>query len=423
MPRLLLIAYFYPPLGGPGVQRPVKLVKYLKQFGWQIDVLTVKDIVFHSYDEELAKEDSADEVIRAASFDPMAILKRVVGKKTSVANQLYFGASEKIKKFMRGLFPIDDKIGWLPGAYRAGKKLIKQKKYNAVMATIGPYTSALIAYKLSRKFHIPLIIDYRDHWTLNPYSKHSARVLKNHAEKWEKKILEKATMITTAGRIMKNELSENFGMQLDDKIHVMYNGYDETDFECVKKEKKNNISVRYIRYIGNFYGHQTVKYFIKALNQICSQTYINKKICFEFIGNYYAETFKSIKESNIENISVKPQVDHIEAVELMENSDGLLLFVASHRGKVVLPGKVFEYLRTGKPIFAMVPPEGEAAEILRNFGHDFIVPMEDTEKIIESLPAYVDNLLSGKISVKDFDPIYNRENQTKLFLESLKKKL
>ncbi|RLC50641.1 MAG: hypothetical protein DRI23_06670, partial [Candidatus Cloacimonadota bacterium] len=75
MPNLLLFAYFYPPLGGPGVQRPVKLVKYLKKFGWNTDVITVKDIVFHSYDDELAKEDMSENLFQAPSIDPMSILK------------------------------------------------------------------------------------------------------------------------------------------------------------------------------------------------------------------------------------------------------------------------------------------------------------------------------------------------------------
>jgi hypothetical protein len=164
-----MFAYFYPPLGGPGVQRPVKLIKYLSRNNWKTDVVTVKDIMFHSSDDQLAAEDMAETVIRTGSLDPMSFLGKI--KKGSDRTKVYFGTPEKYKKIIRNLFPIDDKIGWLPYAKKAGRQLLKTKRYDAIMATMGPYTSGLAAYKLSRQYKIPLIIDYRDHWTMNPYIK------------------------------------------------------------------------------------------------------------------------------------------------------------------------------------------------------------------------------------------------------------
>ena len=149
MKRLLLIAYFYPPLGGPGVQRPAKLVKYLERLDVSTDVITVKDIVFHSTDNKLLKEDKAHNIIRTSSFDLMSILKKISNPKTNKA--VYFKTPEKYKKIIRNIFPIDDKIGWLPFVMKAGKELFKENKYDAVMATMGPYTSGIAAYKLAKK--------------------------------------------------------------------------------------------------------------------------------------------------------------------------------------------------------------------------------------------------------------------------------
>ena len=157
MKKLLLIAYFYPPLGGPGVQRPSKLVKHLHKQDVSTDVITVNDIVFHSTDNKLLKEDKAHKTIRTTSLDLMSILKKISKPKTNKA--VYFSTPEKYKKIIRNIFPIDDKIGWLPFVINAGKKLIKSNDYDAIMATMGPYTSGVAAYKLAKANKLPLIVD------------------------------------------------------------------------------------------------------------------------------------------------------------------------------------------------------------------------------------------------------------------------
>ncbi len=280
-----MFAYFYPPLGGPGVQRPVKLIKYLSRNNWKTDVITVKDIMFHSSDDQLAAEDMAEIVIRTGSLDPMSFLGKI--KKRSDRTKVYFGTPEKYKKIIRNLFPIDDKIGWLPYAKKAGRQLLKTKRYDAIMATIGPYTSGLAAYKLSRQYKIPLIIDYRDHWTMNPYIKFITPFHKMFSERWEKRILEHASVITTVSKTMKNDLLSKFGNRLSLKIKVMYNGWDEEDFNDVPVRKKTKKII--IRYIGNFYGHQTPKYFIEATENLKKKNELPEDIQIEFIGNYRSE--------------------------------------------------------------------------------------------------------------------------------------
>ena len=420
MPNLLLFAYFYPPLGGPGVQRPVKLVKYLKKFGWNTDVITVKDIVFHSYDEELVKEDMSENLFKAPSIDPMSILKKVGGKTKSTKN-VYFGTPEKIKRIIRNSFPIDDKIGWYPGAWKIAKQQVKTKKYDAVMATMGPYTSGLLAYKVSKKYDIPLIIDYRDHWTLNPYSQYSSRLLQNNAEKWEKRILEKACLISTIGNVMKDELIQKFGSQLINKIHVMYNGYDEEDFKKIPKAENKELI---IRYIGNFYGHRTPKYFIKALENLNNKGKLPRDILIEFVGNYDKENRKLIEDNSVSNfISIREQVDHKKAIKLLMNCDALLLFISSSTSKGILTGKIFEYLRSGKPIMAMVPIDGNAAGLLIEQDQNYISTMEDIAAIEKDFLDLYKSLKAKTIVSTSVSAIFSRENQTRDFINFLESRI
>ena len=411
MRKLLLIAYFYPPLGGPGVQRPVKLVKYLEQFDVFTDVITVKDIVFHSTDNKLLKEDKAHKIIRTSSFDLMSILKKISKPKTNKA--VYFNTPEKYKKIIRNVFPIDDKIGWLPFVMKAGKKLFRKNKYDAVMATMGPYTSGIAAYKLAKKNKLPLIIDYRDHWTLNPYITFITKLHKRYSKKWENKILRFASVITVVSKTMKKDLIREFGEVLRNKIKVIYNGWDADDFSNFVIWKNEKLV---IKYIGNFYGHQNPRYFIEALELLYSRDQLPNDLLIEFTGNYYSETIDYIVNSKVAHmIKINSQIEHKDAIKSLMNCDALLLFIASHKGKGVLTGKLFEYLRSGKEILAMVPPEGEAAEILRHNKHDLICEMEDVEIIAKNFLKLI-KILNKKSKKRKINFEFSRESQTQEFL-------
>lgn len=418
MKRILLISYFYPPLGGPGVQRPAKLVKYLHKHGVSTDVITVKDIVFHSKDRKLLKEDAAANIIRTASFDPMYVLNKFSKPETS--EKVYFKTPEKYKKLIRLIFPIDEKIGWLPFVLKAGKKLMRIYKYDAVMATMGPYTSGVAAFKLARLARLPLIIDYRDHWTLNPYISFASKLHKQNSLKWEKRILRNATAVSVVSNTMKNDLVNQFGAELKSKLTVIYNGWDEEDFSnfVVRKTEK-----KIIKYVGNFYGHRTIEYFVQALEQLRSEGNLPEDILIEFTGNYYAETIELINNSSVAQfIKVNPQVEHKNAVNSIMNCDALLLFIASYKGRGVITGKLFEYLRSGKKILAMVPPDGEAADILKHNEQNLICAMEDVDGIKKN---FIELLRSARFvtNKKQVSPEYSREGQTIKFKEFIESKI
>ncbi|HPR17690.1 MAG TPA: glycosyltransferase [Candidatus Cloacimonadota bacterium] len=419
MKHLLLIAYFYPPLGGPGVQRPLKLVKYLTEFGWETDVITVKDIVFHSSDEELCHEDKAAHVYRIASLDPMSILKKTDVKQSGFSEKIYFKSPEKLKKFFRNLFPIDDKIGWLPNVIKVGKKLIKQKKYDAVMATMGPYTSGVAAYKLCTEFGLPLIIDYRDHWTLNRYIFYSSPRLFKHAQKWERKLLQKASAVSVIGELMKNELAEAFGKNLESKITVMYNGWDEADFENIEKKKTDKIT---LRYIGNFYGNRSPQYFVEALQKLIDDPAFTTDLQVEFVGNSFQDTLK-IFEKVSSYVTIRSQVNHKKALEIMMSSDILMIFISTKDGNGVLTGKIFEYIRAQKPILAMLPPQGEAAELLKANGHRHICAMEDVGQIVQNLKNMTEQLQTGKQNRYSCNQELDRRHQTEKFVKFLESRI
>jgi glycosyltransferase involved in cell wall biosynthesis len=415
--RLLLFAYFYPPLGGPAVQRPLKMIKYLHQLGWETDVITVKDIVYHSRDESLLKENKAAGVYRTGSADAMSILKKTAEKNKFDAGRIYFRTPEFLKKIVRSSFFIDDKYGWMKYALKQARELCEENDYSAVMATIGPYTSALAAYKIHEEFNLPLIIDYRDHWTLNPYLKYLTLLHKYISHYWEKKIVEQSSMILTVGKRMAEELQAEFDNIPSNNFQVMYNGWDEQDFDQISDQAPSAGNF-VISYLGGLYGKRSARYFIQALEELKDEHKLPQNLRVRFIGNYYRETRSLFDSEKLHDIlEIIPQVEHWKALELMQQSDLLLLFSPSDTLKSGVTGKIFEYIRSGKNILGMVPEDSESADLLLEHGYDNICSMEDVIKIKQLLNKILQNNNESNISKPK--NCYSRKHQVSEFATKL----
>lgn len=416
--RLLLFAYFYPPLGGPSVQRPLKLVKYMSEMGWEVDVISVKNITYHSIDRGLAAEDRAADVYRTNSFDPMSILSRVASGSEKLEKSVYFKTPEFIKKIVRALFIIDDKIGWYPFAYKQAAMLCRTNKYNAVMATMGPFSAGVIAANISKKFKLPLIADFRDYWTQNAFLPFPTKIHKKIAESWEKRILNQSLIYSTIGAVMGNDLAHKYNQALIKKNFVMYNGWDEDDFNIEQLVKKRDHII--ISYIGTLYSLRTPKYFLNVLTKLKKSGQLPQNIVFRFVGNFYAEELELLKQPHLSDlIELIPQVEHERAISLMMESDALLFFNPTLMGEGLVSGKVFEYLRSGNEIFSMIAPKSEIAKILRSKGHELICEMEneaEVEKNLLNLLKRIDSKSPHKFASPEE---FSRKNQTKLFLEKL----
>ena len=436
--RVLYIAYFYPPLGGAGVQRPLKTIKYLKEYGWNIDVLTVTNIQFHSYDHSLLSESQADTIYRVQSFDVMSILQffknlcrqfkfgrkkeKIITKKN--LRGVYFNTPESIKKIIRGSFPIDSKIGWYPFAYHKARQLFQDKPYDLIFATMSPYTSGVLAMHLSQKTNCPFFIDYRDHWTLLKYPYYNFRFLHRHAERKEKKMLQLAAGVFTTSKLMISDLKVKFGDFIQDKSDFVYNGFDEIDFCPTPLSMKSPHII--IRYVGAFYGDRTVEHFINCLEILHQKNLLPANLHIEFIGNYYLEDMKLLTRTWLSSlITIIPQVPHSKAIEYIQTADLLLLFNPTNFGNEVIAGKLFEYIYANRPILAMIPPQGEAAQILQKIGYEYICQMEDENKIMEYLIHFFQNkhVYNYHGSQIEFVDSLSRKNQTQKIYQMITKKL
>lgn len=393
--RVLYISYFYPPLGGPAVLRNVKTVKYLSRMGYSVDVITIDDIEYLYRDKSLLDECGHRNIWRTGSLDPMALLKKLGRCGGGKASRLYMDTPERLKLMIRRAYPIDDKIGWVPFLVRAGNKALRENAYDLIYISMGPFSSGIGAYRLATRSGLPLVLDMRDYWNLlGDYDLQGSAWQRRYSRHWEAKLYQRADMIVTATEGIGQDIASAFGTQHAAKLLTVYNGYDEEDFEGLMPNADPDAFV--MAYFGNIYARRTLAKYFAALRSLRDSGALPPNTRVKLYGNFFRETLKDIEQSGIgDMIEVIPQLEHRDALQAMLDADVLLLTLNSSGPRGTLSSKVFEYLRAGKPILAMVPAHNEAAALLRDCGQSYICAMESADSIRNALTRLIadrDNL-------------------------------
>lgn len=380
--KILYISYFYPPLGGPAVLRNLKTVRYLSEAGADVTVLTVDDIEYAYSDPALNDLRREKQLIRTPSWDPMALLRKVFGKNKAASQSVYKNSPESLKLLIRRLYPIDEKIGWLPHLLAHGRKILKQSEIDLIFVSCGPFSSAIGAYKLAQEFDKALVVDYRDYWTLlSDYDLMGNALNRKLSRSWERRILNRANLVITATQGIAEALAQNFDSTLPQRTFLLYNGHDEQDYTDLPQARPSR-DFYTLSYFGNIYARRSLKYLYQAIAELDKEMLTPRNLRVELYGNFNREVYQEIECSRIKDkISIRPGLSHREALVKMQEADALILIINSSSPKGTLTSKVFEYLRLARPILALVPQHGEAAALLKECGIDSICPMESVSAI------------------------------------------
>jgi glycosyltransferase involved in cell wall biosynthesis len=399
--RVLLISYLFPPTGGAGVQRNLKYAKYLPDFGWQPTILTVKDINYYLYDHSLLSELPAQvQVLRTESLDPLRVSNVLLGtsqkavspqdteKQGAVRNRRFTEASRAVEIYRRvrdvAAFP-DSTLGWLPFAYSAGVRAIRQSKVQVTVASIGPVTSAIIAHLLWKRIGVPYVLDFRDGWLDDPYAIRPTKLHWAGHRFLEKKIVGNAHFVTVYDDYLEQRLVERYP-QLAGRTAVLPNGFDPSDLNDIvpaAREDKGRIV-----YTGNLYGHHEANFLtlLGALKQLPPSVLQNLEVLF--VGQTYAGAAQRVEEAGLSTIvKFTGYVSHGESLGYLMSADATLLFIRA--GDVSsLTGKVFEYIMVGKPIIASLEPHGACGQLLRGAGlGEWISAPQDSATLAQTIAA------------------------------------
>ncbi|WP_255478736.1 glycosyltransferase family 4 protein [Rufibacter sp. XAAS-G3-1] len=372
----LLITYYWPPSGGAGVQRCLKFVKHLPEFGVTPTVITV-DAQQASYpvlDSSLLLEvPSSVQVIRTATREPFEFYKKITGKKDipfgGFANTGQETWKQKLFKFLRGnLFIPDPRVGWNRYAYAAAQKVLKEQQVKAVITSSPPHSTQLIGLKLKQKYGLRWIADMRDPWTDIYYYadlNHTALAQRLDA-KYEKEVLEHADAVVVVSEDMKRLFLNKSTTINPKKIHVIPNGYDEADFVHPSMPSSEEFVITYTGTLTEAYN---VIGFFQAICEAMTKNPL-MRYRLRFVGKVSAEIRKQIEEAGLPLITEYiDYVPHEASIKYLMASTVLFMAIPDVENNFgILTGKLFEYLAANKPIICIGPLHGDADKILDECG-------------------------------------------------------
>jgi len=394
MLRVLVISYYWPPAGGPGVQRVLKFVKYLPLFGIEPIVLTVEEGDFPTIDESLIEEiPNSVPVYQTKVWEPYYLFRLLTGRSKYERIPIAFlGGSQsrtvqdRLSSWIRrNIFIPDARIGWYPYAAKKAKQIVSYRNIDLVFSSGPPHSLHLIAKRIKKKHNIPWVADFRDPWTDLFYYQGQKRLnLVKKLDLWfEQSVLSTADQIITVSPGVKFLLEKKVKKPID----VIYNGYDEEDFQDIPKA--DYTSERQITYIGNMASSQIPFSLFTALKQVVNGSETSYRL--QFIGNVHNQVYEEITNHSLDDItSFLGYVSHQKAIEAMLHSAFLLLVIPDTEENLgIVTGKLFEYLRARVPIILLGPPECDAAHIIGETRSGFVFHYDDINgltKLLQSKP-------------------------------------
>ncbi len=426
MKRVLIITYYWPPSGGSGVQRWLKMSKYLPENGWQPVIYTAKDAEYPVEDQSLMNDVAPEaEVIRRPIVEPYTFYKKFLGIKKGEKVKAGFindgakktGWKENLSVWLRGnLFIPDARCWWIRPSVRFLKRYLKEHPVDAIISTGPPHSMHLIAKELHKKFNIPWVADFRDPWTDIDFYKDlklTRRSDRKH-HRLERQVLSEATRVVTVGWDCAKGL-ENHGAN---NVAVITNGY---DFFDISNENYQKTSILTMSHIGIIGANRNPEMFWEAISELD----IPMKI--RLIGQIDNSVIESIKRHNIENyVEIIPYIPHNQVIEEQQKSDVLLLFVNNTpNAKGILTGKLFEYIASGRPILSIGPENGDSARILNETQSGVTVDFNDKEKMKSVIWDFVEKYNDNQLITRHNEMVekYSRRNLTKDFVKLLNETL
>ena len=382
--RVLFISFCFPPYNDVGHVRVGKLAKYLLKFGHDVRVVTAKD---QPFPPTLQTEVPSERVSYTRWINVNKPAEILFGGRHSVSVRGLesHGHLQSGEKYLRRLyrtlykrfvsFP-DDQIGWVPFAYKEASQLLEKWKPHVICASAMPFTSLLIAYKLSSRYSIPWVADMRDLWVDNHNYKYSGwrRIVE---EKVERRILSSAAGLVTVSEPLADVLRKKYGRS----VSIVLNGFDHNDYPSDDEMTSPGRTLNMI-YTGIIYeGKQDIAPLFQSLAKMGSRDSFRVKL----YGRYLQHVRRLAAQYDIQSIvQVNESIPYKEALRAQRQADVLLLLLWNDpREKGIYTGKLFEYIGAGRPILAIGPSDNVAADLIweRNIGVVFQDPADISEQL------------------------------------------
>jgi glycosyltransferase involved in cell wall biosynthesis len=423
--KLLIITYYWPPAGGPGVQRWLKFVKYLPDFDVQPIVFIPENPTYPIVDSNLVAEVSDKAIIlKTPIFEPYQLASFLSKNKTKkissgiIPNQKKQSFLEKVMLWVRGnLFIPDARVFWVKPSVAYLEKYIRENEIDTIITSGPPHSLHLIGLELKQKMNLKWLADFRDPWTTIGYHK-SLRLSQYAAKKHkqlERQVLNTADTIIVTSKTTKAE----FQALTTKPIEVITNGFD------VEKVDKQSLDTKFsLAHIGSFLSERNPKIVWESLVELCAEIPDFKShLEIKLIGAISQEVLETIEQFGLNlYLNNLGYVSHAEAVAHQRKSQVLLLIeINSEETKSILPGKLFEYMVSERPILAIGPKDSDFAEIITNTNSGVFFEYSEEAKLKQTIQEYYNQFLVGKLQSHAVGlQQYSRKNLTQQLVELLR---
>ena len=372
--KLLLVTMYFPPAGGGGVQRPLKFATHLPAHGIETHVLAPDDPKWIHADPVVPPTQAW--IHRARYVGPRA---------RKLADDLHGREglellSRQARSLSRRVLVPDENVSWNLTAIPAALRLVRAEGIDVVLTTSPPNSVHLVGAAVKRLTGARWVADLRDSIALHPHrriERAAVRAKEKASEAVARLVARRADAIVAASDAIADEARalEPLGF-----VRTILNGADFDDFAGLEYRRGDRFR---ITHTGSFFGRRDPRPFLSALADSDLADVVAR-----FVGDFRAADREWAATLGLgERLELHPYVPRREALRLQRDSDALLLLIpeAGGRGKGVLSGKVFEYLAAERPILAAVPPEGAAAELIREIGAGVVAPPDDVAALTAAL--------------------------------------
>ena len=448
MKRVLIISYYWPPTGGSGVQRWVKFAKYLPSEGWQPVIYTPENPEQLAVDESLAAEVPAEaEIIKTHITEPYELYKKFLKKsghskeavEVNPVNAQNKTFAQKAAMWVRGnLFRPDPRCLWIRPSVKFLKKYLEEHPVDLIVSTGPPQSMHIIGMKLARETGLPWIADFRDPWTKIFYFKHLS--MTRATERWhrrmEKRVLDEASVVVAVSPLVQQE----FQNMTQTPVELITNGFDECDFGQGAPDKSGlshpgpdqatNIDLDQksrlaaggpdkdfvITHTGLFAADGNPTTLWKVLAAKCTKDgEFRKHLRIRFVGKTDDAILEAVRDEGLDghltDMGYQPH-----AVAIREQRTASLLILPLRKEpeyRAVLPGKLFEYLASWRPVLGIGQPDGAMSMILNTTKTGVVLNWEDEASITRFIDLCWKNHLKGELTVDDADiSQFTRRNLT-----------
>ncbi|MBU1369312.1 MAG: glycosyltransferase family 4 protein [Bacteroidetes bacterium] len=421
MKKVLIITYYWPPSGGGGVQRWLKFVKYLRDFGWEPIIYTPENPEAPQTDASLLKEIPEDiMVLKTKVWEPYQFYKHFTGRKKADKIQTAFlsekkntGLAEKISIWIRGnLFIPDARCFWIKPSVKYLSQWLKENKVDAIVSTGPPHSMHMIALKLQQEHRIPWLADFRDPWTNIDYYQDlmlGKRADRKH-HRLELKVLKNADAVTVVSPGMKREFEEI----VDRRYTLITNGFDAADF--LKNRIYQKTDKFSLAHIGSLVKTRNPKELWQALSSLAqSHTDFSRDLEIRLIGKIDYFVGQSIEKFGLKQyLKEIDYLPHDQVIEEQINAQVLLLFInRTPNAHLILTGKLFEYLGAARPIICIGPIQGDAAQLISKVSAGLVSDFDDVKQLEINIFSYYQAWKNGEdLSKKIDNSRFERRNLT-----------